>query len=328
MPAKSPTPVPAQGAATEWFANIGNLNTRRAYSNDLQEFMMFIGIATLAELRPVSRADVLAWRKDLERRELAGATVRRKLAALSSLFEYLSEANAVTHNPVNGVRRPSVESYEGKTPALGDAQTRHLLKLPAGEGIQQLHDRALLSVLFHHGLRREEVCSPAVSSIHQRRDVPLLRVYGKGARCETFPYILVAMNCCWIILKPPSTRMTRIAPSSGRSATTDPAPSNGRLPPTAFTESCVATRKSSGYPAVLTWHTLPLRPTRSIVEPTSRKCRSGSTIPTSRRHGYMSDARTGRRIRRLSRRATEGPACPARPLAGFRGFAWWSELSH
>jgi site-specific recombinase XerD len=187
MPAKSPTPVPAQGAATEWFANIGNLNTRRAYSNDLQEFMMFIGIATLAELRPVSRADVLAWRKDLERRELAGATVRRKLAALSSLFEYLSEANAVTHNPVNGVRRPSVESYEGKTPALGDAQTRHLLKLPAGEGIQQLRDRALLSVLFHHGLRREEVCSLAVSSIHNRRRVPHLRVYGKGGKVRNIP---------------------------------------------------------------------------------------------------------------------------------------------
>jgi integrase/recombinase XerD len=174
-------------AATEWFANIDNPNTRRAYRNDLQEFMGFVGIQTPAELRLVTRAHVLAWRKDLERRELAGATVRRKLAALSSLFEYLSEANAVTHNPVNGVKRPSVESYEGKTPALGDAQTRHLLKLPAGEGLQQLRDRALLSVLFHHGLRREEVCSLAVSSIHQRRGVPHLRVYGKGGKVRNIP---------------------------------------------------------------------------------------------------------------------------------------------
>jgi site-specific recombinase XerD len=127
--------------------------------------MTFVGIAMPAELRLVARAHVLASRKDLEWRELAGATVRRKLATLSSLFEYLSEANAVTHNPVNGVKRPSVESYEGKTLTLGDPQTRHLLKLPAGEGLQQLRDRALLSVLFHHGLRREEVCSLA----HGRR---------------------------------------------------------------------------------------------------------------------------------------------------------------
>jgi integrase/recombinase XerD len=88
--------------AAEWFAYIDNPNTRRAYRNDLQEFVTFVGIATPAELRLVTRAYILAWRKDLERRELAGATVRRKLAALSSLFEYLSEENAVTHNPVNG----------------------------------------------------------------------------------------------------------------------------------------------------------------------------------------------------------------------------------
>jgi site-specific recombinase XerD len=173
--------------AAEWFANIDNPNTRRAYRNDLQEFMGFVGIATPEEFRLVSRAHVLAWRQDLERRELAGSTLRRKLAALSSLFEYLCEQNAVTTNPVDGVKRPKVETNEGKTPALGDAQTRQLLKLPVGEGLQQLRDRALLSVLFHHGLRREEVCSLTVSSMHPRRGVPHLRVRGKGGKVRNIP---------------------------------------------------------------------------------------------------------------------------------------------
>ena len=53
--------------SAEWFANIDNPNTRRAYRNDLKEFMTFIGIAAPAELRLVTRAHVLAWRKDLER---------------------------------------------------------------------------------------------------------------------------------------------------------------------------------------------------------------------------------------------------------------------
>jgi hypothetical protein len=30
-------------------------------------------------------------------------------------------------HPVKGVKRPKVESYEGKTPALGDSQARSLL---------------------------------------------------------------------------------------------------------------------------------------------------------------------------------------------------------
>jgi len=78
--------------ATEWFANIDNPNTRRAYRNDLKEFMTFVGVSSPEELRLFTRAHVLAWRKDLERRELTGGTIRRKLAALSSLFEYLSGA--------------------------------------------------------------------------------------------------------------------------------------------------------------------------------------------------------------------------------------------
>ncbi len=37
----------------------------------------------------------------------------------------------MTHNPVKGVYQLKAESYEGRTPALGDSQARHLLKPPA-----------------------------------------------------------------------------------------------------------------------------------------------------------------------------------------------------
>jgi hypothetical protein len=103
----------------EWFANIDNPRTRRAYRSDIHEFMGFVQIGRSEEFRTVTRAHALAWRKDLEGRELSGTTIRHKVAALSSLFEHLCDANAVTHNPVKGVKRPKVESYEGKTPALG-----------------------------------------------------------------------------------------------------------------------------------------------------------------------------------------------------------------
>ena len=111
----------------EWFANIRNRSTRRAYENAIGDFMRFIGIVRPEEFRTVTRAHVIAWRDDLARRELGGATVRHRLAALSSLFEYLCDRNAVTHNPVKGVKRPRAESGEGKTPAIGDHQARELL---------------------------------------------------------------------------------------------------------------------------------------------------------------------------------------------------------
>ena len=77
--------------------------------------MRFAGIRQPEELRTVTRAHLIAWRDELRRRELGGATIRHRLA---SLFEYLCEKNAVTHNPVKGVERPQTEGGEGKTPAI------------------------------------------------------------------------------------------------------------------------------------------------------------------------------------------------------------------
>ena len=131
----------------EWFANISNKSTRRAYENALQDFMRFTGISEPGEFRLVSRSHVIAWRDDLVARPLSGMTVRHRLAALSSLFEHLCESNAITHNPVKGVKRPPVEGYEGKTPALGDHQARQLLDAPEGVSVKGKRDRAILAAI-------------------------------------------------------------------------------------------------------------------------------------------------------------------------------------
>lgn len=177
----------AMPAETEWFANLDNPRTRRAYQVDLQDFMAFTGIQRSEQFRIVTRAHVLAWRKTLEDRVLSGATIRRKLAGLSSLFEYLCEKNAVDFNPVKGAKRPRVESNEGKTPALGDHQARALLDAPDPETLKGKRDRAMLAVLLYHGLRREELCLLSVRDIHDRRGVPHLRIHGKGGKTRYLP---------------------------------------------------------------------------------------------------------------------------------------------
>ena len=54
-----------------------------------------LGLVAPGELRTVTRAHVIAWRKDTRSRSLASGSIRRKLSALSSLFDYLCERNAV-----------------------------------------------------------------------------------------------------------------------------------------------------------------------------------------------------------------------------------------
>lgn len=175
-------------AIAEWFANLDNPQTQRAYRSDINDFCSFVGLVSPDQLGEITRAHVIAWRTQLEQRHLAGATLRRKLAALASLFDYLLGRNALAgSNPVNGVKRPKIESNEGKTPALGDHQAKALLESPPTNTIKGLRDRAILAVLLYHGLRREEVARLKVDDIQERRGIKHLRVHGKGNKIRYLP---------------------------------------------------------------------------------------------------------------------------------------------
>jgi len=172
-------------AELEWLANITNPKTRRAYKIDVGEFMAFGGLHGPSELRSITRAHVIAWRKDLEKRQLAAA--RRKLSALSALFDYLCERNAVAGNPVDGVKRPAANGNEGSTPALGDAQARKLLEAPPADTLKGIRDRAILATLLYHGMRREELCRLRVRDIQDRQGVKHFRVKGKRDKIRFIP---------------------------------------------------------------------------------------------------------------------------------------------
>jgi len=187
------TPLPARAALTpeqfamlaevppetEWLNNITNDKTRRFYKRDVREFSAFVGVRGPQELRAVTRAHVIAWRIVLENRKLGPATIRRKLSALSSLFEYLCENNAVHGNPVDGVKRPASSCREGTTPALGDEQAGRLLDAPPCDTLKGVRDRAILATLLYHGIRREELCGLSVSDMQSRLGVMHFRIEGK-----------------------------------------------------------------------------------------------------------------------------------------------------
>jgi len=182
----------------EWFANLRNPNTRKAYEHDLREFRGFVGIARPEEFRTVTRAHVIAWRRALEQRLCAPTTIQRKLAALSSLFAYLSEQNAVLHNPVDGVKRPKSNRQEGTTPALSDEQARALLTAPQGDSLKAKRDRAILATLAYHGIRREELCKLRVRDLQRRDGVLQFRIEGKG---EKIRYVPVGMKALRLLME-------------------------------------------------------------------------------------------------------------------------------
>lgn len=171
----------------EWLANITNEKTRRAYKIDVNEFSRFLRLTKPEELRTVTRAHVIARGTDLEARIMSPASIRRKLSAVSSLFEYLCEKNAVAGNPVDGVKRPMANSNEGTTPALSDAQVRKLLEAPPEDTLKGVSDRAILATLLYHGMRREELCGLAVKDIKSREGVKHFKVKCKEEKIQYVP---------------------------------------------------------------------------------------------------------------------------------------------
>lgn len=178
----------------EWLANITNAKTRRAYKVDVAEFISFTNLKDHSELRTVARAHVIAWRKDMAARSLAPTSIRRKLSALSSLFDYLCERNAVLGNPVDGVKRPASNNNEGSTPALGDAQARRLLEAPAPDTLKGVRDRAVLATLLYHGIRREELCLLRLRDLQSRQGVMHLRIKGKRDKIRFVPVHPMALR--------------------------------------------------------------------------------------------------------------------------------------
>ena len=266
-------------AAAEWFANIDNPLTRRAYQADLVDFCTFVGLAGAYEFRAVTRALVLAWRAQLEQRGLAVATIRRKLAALASLFDHLLEAKAVAGgNPVHGVKRPPIESNEGKTPSLGNDQAKGLLNALLPNRLKGQRDQAILAVLFYHGLRPEERALLQLSDLQERRGIKHLRVLGKGGKLRYLTLHPVAAT------RLPAYLGRHRAPGSTRTLSIWWWPIGRRWRGLRSTASVCTACAPPRRP--MPWSTMPILP----------RCRLGWAMPTSAQPDCTTAETSGRKI--------------------------------
>lgn len=166
-----------------WLASRKSPRTRRAYRKDVEHFMRVLGIQSADDLRRVDHKAVLAWEAYMRETEHAEAsTVRRRLAALSSLFKHLVKHGVADRNPVRDVERPPINRREGFTPAFSKAQARRLLDMPRDDTVPGLRDRAALSVGLQVGLRRAEIAALRVGDLHINRGFDSLRVVRKRAK--------------------------------------------------------------------------------------------------------------------------------------------------
>jgi hypothetical protein len=127
-----------------WLSKQKSARTRRAYRLDVQHFMRTLAITTPAELRQADHKAVIAWERHMRESEhAASSTIRRRLAALSSLYKHLVRHSHAARNPVGEVERPAINRDEGSTLAFSKSQARKVLDAPAEDTITGLRDRAI-----------------------------------------------------------------------------------------------------------------------------------------------------------------------------------------
>ena len=179
---RPPQRLAAMPPREAWFAGIESGHNRRGYLRDVAEFMSFAGLSEPGGLQEATPDRVEAWREALLARPLRPATVRRKLSALSSLFDELLARGAVAANPVRGVGRPVDEEGRQAAPVLTGEQARRLLDAPPGGTVKGLRDRAILAVMLCQGLTREELCGLGVGDLVSIDGRPCLKVAGNRGR--------------------------------------------------------------------------------------------------------------------------------------------------
>jgi Phage integrase, N-terminal SAM-like domain len=158
------TPIELRGRISEardaWLMRSPSVQTRDAYSRDLERFFNFIGVPderleVLASIRP---SHIAEFRDHLLAMGLVNSSVVRKITVLRSLFSYLQTYGYTGKNPAHSdfVAAPSVPR-DGKTIGLSPEDCRRLIDLPDTNFPVGVRDRAILAVLAYSACRVGEL---------------------------------------------------------------------------------------------------------------------------------------------------------------------------
>lgn len=163
-------------------------HTVRNYETDLTQFLDYLtprGSEPLA-VGAIDSLVIREWMGDLYRQRLAAVSIRRKLAAVRSLFKFMQREGIVAVNAARLVRTPKAPKT---MPAVLTAeQTNTLIDEVGTKDLERpfpARDAAIFELLYGCGLRISELAGLNVDDcdFHER----WIRVRGKGKKERQIP---------------------------------------------------------------------------------------------------------------------------------------------
>lgn len=166
-------------------ATIRNKGTRAVYLHAVNQFFEWCDQhdISLNAIEPI----VVATYVELLCEQLSPPTVKLRLAAIRSLFDFLVTGHIVAFNPAASVKGPKHVVKKGKTPVLEAAEARSLLDSIDVSTIGGLRDRALLGMMVYSFARVSASLGMNVEDYMQRGRRMWFRLHEKGGKHHELP---------------------------------------------------------------------------------------------------------------------------------------------
>ena len=227
-PAQLPALITACGDRARWrfleffTAAIRNPNTRRAYARDVRGFLAWCSDTSIRSIADVTTMHVAAYIEQLGKAHPA-PTVKRKLAAIRHLFDYLATGGILPFNPAAAVRGPKHSVKRGKTPVLAADEARQLLDAIDTTTLSGMRDRALIAMMVYSFARIGAATGMRVEDVFTDQHRLWVRLNEKGGKRHEMPchhnlgaYLHAWLDGSGLSAEPKAPLFPTIAAGTGR----------------------------------------------------------------------------------------------------------------
>lgn len=129
---------------TRFLNGLKSEHTKTAYENDLKQFFEFTG----KDEAEITYADIYDYKVAMN--EYSSATVARKLTAIKSYFNFLSDMEFISTNPSAKIKIPKVKNHEKEYIPMDEA--KKLLDVAKSP-----RDKAIIALYLSTGMRVNEL---------------------------------------------------------------------------------------------------------------------------------------------------------------------------
>ncbi|HET8572625.1 MAG TPA: tyrosine-type recombinase/integrase [Edaphocola sp.] len=160
-------------------------HTVLAYLTDLQQMAAYLETTYgIRDCSAVTAIHLRSWLSELKGRGMGNRSLKRKIAALNTFFQYLMAQVKTAANPSGHLLLPKTDKPLPKF--LSEKQTEGLIgEWPPDDDFEAWTQRLIIELLYQTGMRRAELIGLKGKDIDY--SIGRLQVFGKGGKMRLIP---------------------------------------------------------------------------------------------------------------------------------------------